>query len=474
MSYKFKRKVLRFLIKLRIIFTHIKSFSTSQKIAMSFLAMIFLGAIILCLPISIRAGHFGNFIDALFTSTSATCVTGLSVKNTLTYYSVFGQFIILILIQCGGIGLMVLVATFVTLLKKRISMQKNIDMKDVLEQSCVNESRAFLLGILHYTFLFEISGAIILSVVFIPEFGFLSGIWKSIFISISAFCNAGFDILGSDSLAKYLSNPFVNVIVELLCILGGIGFVVWFDVRTKLKQVIAGRISLPKAMSNLTIHSKIAIIMTLFMIIVPAIIIFLLEFNNPATMKDLSINTKIGASLFESITLRTAGFYTIDNNLMTSATKFIAMICMFIGGCPGGTAGGIKVTTLALITIAMISRLKGNARTEFLGRYFPKMIVIRALLIIVCNVLILFIGIFLLLITEPFSFERICFEATSALATVGLTTGITPSLSTGGKIVIIFLMYIGRIGIVTSLMSLKPSKSKEEEENLKEGNILVG
>lgn len=468
-------KIKRIFIKIRIALTHIKTFSPSQKIALSFLSTIFIGAIILSLPVSIRSGNFGNFIDALFTATSATCVTGLSVNTTLTFYTPFGQLVILILIQCGGIGLMVLAASFISLLKRRVTPKSAAEMKEVLDQSYVNESRAFLFGILHYTFLFEIAGAIILSVVFIPKYGFLSGIWKSIFISVSAFCNAGFDILGANSLADYLSNPFINVVVEVLCILGGIGFVVWFDARTKIRQLLAGRITLSRAITNLTIHSKIAICMTLFMIIIPAIMFFLLEFNNPATMKDLSFNAKVGASLFESVTLRTAGFYTIDNNLFTSASKFIAMICMFIGGCPGGTAGGIKVTTLAIVTISLISRIQGKARAEAFNRYFPKAVALRALLIIISNVLILFIGIFLLLITEPFGFERICFEAVSALATVGLTTGITSSLSVSGKIVIIALMYIGRIGIITSLMSLKPAKLTTQEQGFKkEASVLVG
>lgn len=456
------------------IYAKFKSLSPCQQIAISFLVLIFIGAVLLSMPFSNRDNHWQNFIDALFTSTSATCVTGLSVNSTLFEYSPLGQLIILILIQVGGLGLMGLVAIFLLILKSRLNLEKKIDMQELLSQSYVSNSKAFLMGIFRYTMYFEIFGAFCLSFVFIPDFGLWSGIWKSIFISVSAFCNAGFDVLGTSSLSAYATNPLLNFVVIFLCTCGGLGFMVWFDVRGRLKQVFSRKLTFKKACSNLSLHTKLVLITTIIMIFLPAFFFLLIEYNNAKTIGQFGFFEKIQAVIFESSILRTTGFFTFDNGELHNASKFIAMICMFIGGSPGSMAGGIKTTTIAVIIACVITRLKGKNKTDVFGKHFPKAVIVQVAMILVANVLVLFIGIFFLLITENFEFEQICFEAVSALATVGLSTGITPNLSVDGKIIIILLMFIGKIGIITSLMSLRTAKIDKDREEIPEGHIMVG
>lgn len=446
----------------------------SQKIAMSFLGVILVGAFLLCLPIANKNNSWQDPINALFTSTSATCVTGLAVTTTIDQYNVLGQLVILALIQVGGLGLMTLVATFLLVIRSKLSLQHKIAMKEMLNQKSISDLKGFLIGICGYTLFFEGVGSILLMLVFVPEFGVINGIWKSVFISISAFCNAGFDIIGAASLAPYIKNPIVNFTVMALIVCGGLGFAVWFDGRDKLKKIFKNKVPFKKAKHALTLHSKFVILTTLILIFIPALLILCIEWNNPSTLGNLNIFEKIQSSLFESVTFRTAGFATFDNGLMRPATKFLGMICMFIGGSPGGTAGGIKTTTIAVIIACVACRLRGKTRTEVYGRHISREIIVQATMIVVANVSVLFIGIFALSLTEPFDFSQICFEVTSALATVGLTTGITPHLSVFGKIVITLLMYVGRVGIMTTLMSFTGKHTFGESIELPEGHVMVG
>ena len=453
-----------------------KRFSTAQKIALSFLMVILIGTVLLMMPIAHQNHQVYPFIDSLFTATSATCVTGLVVDVTASEFTLFGQIVIMLLIQIGGLGLMTLMAVFILLLKSRLSMHEKIAMKEMLNQEQVFNMHRFLLDILKYTLLFEGGGMILLSFRFIPEFGLFSGLFKAMFLAVSAFCNAGFDILGSVSLMEYAHDPLVMFTIMALIVLGGLGFAVWFDLRDKLKLLFRRQLKLNRLRKSLSLHTRIVLDMTLLLIFVTAALLFLLEWDNPGTLASFNWWEKGMNALFESVTLRTAGFAGVNYGALTLASKFLMIIIMFIGGSPGGTAGGIKTTTLAVLVIYIISNLRGRTHTVLFRRTISMDIIVRAMGIFFINLMTLLVGIFLLCIFEKHDFIELAFEAVSAMATVGLTLGITSSLTLGGKIIIILLMFIGRIGIMTLVLSLFSHHGKQKNNNVvyPNGSILVG
>ncbi|MFV0382046.1 MAG: TrkH family potassium uptake protein [Breznakia sp.] len=444
-----------------------------QKIALSFIFVIFIGAMLLMLPVSNHDGRWLSFVDAFFTATSATCVTGLVVVPTVVQFSVFGQLVILCLIQIGGLGLMTLIASFALRARKRLSLKNKLAMKEIYNHYNLTNIKGFLWGILRFTFACEVIGALFLLTQFIPRFGLAKGIFGSIFVSVSAFCNAGFDNITTDSLAIFIDNPIVNYVIMVLVVTGGVGFLVWFDVKDKLVPFIKRKISFRKFRHTLQLQTKMVILMTSVLIIVPALLIFMIEYDNLDTIGNLSFLEKITASLFASITLRTAGFSAFDMGLVAPATSFLMIITMFIGGSPGGTAGGVKTTTILVIVINVLSAVKGKMRTNLFRRHIPRTIIVHCLTILTINLAVLFIGIFGLLLVEPFTFLQSCFEAVSALATVGLSTGVTGLLSDIGKVIIIVLMFVGRIGIMTFILSLI-KKETDSEIEYAEGHILIG
>lgn len=455
----------------------LKKLSPAQKIASSFLLVILVGTVLLTLPISNQNFEFLNPLDALFTATSATCVTGLSVFTVADQLNLFGQIVMLLLIQVGGLGLMTFMAVFILIVKNRLSMNEKIAMKEMLNQDRVLNMRKFLLDILYYTLFFEAVGAIIISFRMIPRFGLLDGGFKAVFLAISAFCNAGFDTLGSISLQEYVHDPLMCLTIMSLIVLGGLGFAVWFDIRDKISPLLHRQITLKKFRHSLSLHTKIVLSVTFVLIVIPGLIIMGIEFMNPATMKDFNIFEKLMTSMFESIALRTAGFTSINYAGLKPGTDLLMMVVMFIGGSPGGTAGGIKTTTIAVLVIYIISSLKGKEHTVVLRRTIGNGIVIRAMGIFFINLVVLFTGIFLLNIVEQKPFLSLSFEAVSAMATVGSSLGITASLGAGGKLIIIFLMYVGRIGISTLILSLtrnKPNRTAANKVSFPNGNIIVG
>ncbi len=455
---------------------NLKKISPAQKIAASFLLVILTGALLLMLPISTKNGDFFSPLDALFISTSATCVTGLSTVTVADTFNLFGQFVILMLIQIGGLGLMTFMAVFVLIMRNRLSMNEKIVMKEMLNQSHVVNMKRFLLDILYYTLFFEACGAVLIAFRMIPRYGLLDGGFKAIFLSISAFCNAGFDTLGSISLQGYVHDPLMCFTIMALIVLGGIGFAVWFDIRDKIKPLLNRDITFAKFKHSLTLHTKVVVVVTLLLIFIPALIILLLEYNNSATMGNFNIFEKMMTATFESIALRTAGFSSINYGGLYPATDLLMMAVMFVGGSPGGTAGGIKTTTFAVIVIYMINVLKGREQTIMLKRTIRDGIVIRAMGIFFMNLIVLFTGIFLLNVFENQPFLSLAFEAGSAMATVGASLGITSALGVGGKFVIILLMYIGRIGISTLILSLMKPKVIDSSMKISypNGNIIVG
>lgn len=452
-----------------------KKMSPPQKIASSFLLLILSGTFCLMLPIANQDNQMLPFLDALFSATSATCVTGLTITDISTQFTLFGQCILLLLIQVGGLGLMTLMAVFILIIKNKLSMNEKIAMKEMLNQDKVINMRSFIIDILYYTLFFEAIGAILIAMRMIPSYGLFDGGFKAIFLSISAFCNAGFDTLGTISLEAYVHDPLMMLTIMILIFLGGIGFAVWFDVRDKISPLLKWKMSFKKFINKLTLHSKVVLATSAFLILVPGLLIMLLEFNNPNTMDAFTLPQKLLSSLFEAVALRTAGFTSINYAGLHIATSFLMIILMFIGGSPGGTAGGIKTTTFAVLVIYMFNMLKGRNKTNVLHRTLPVDIVKRAMGIFFINLVTLFTGVFLLCIFEKQSFIALSYEAASAMGTVGSSLGITNELTSIGRIVIILLMYVGRIGISTLILSLMRKKHADNNNLIyPDGNIIVG
>lgn len=447
----------------------------TQILVLGFLAFIILGAFLLNLPIASRNGESVGFIDALFTSTSAVCVTGLAVVNSHAHWSVFGKTVILLLIQVGGLGFMTITTTFFILLGRRISLRERLVIQEALNQytlaGMVRLSRNILLG----TLLIEGVGVLLLSIRFIPEYGFGKGLYYSVFHAVSAFCNAGFDIIGNSSLSIYVGDPLVNLTVMGLIILGGIGFTVWMDVLKVSKIRVNKRIHLLTSFRRLSLHAKLVIFISTLLTALGFVFFLVMEGTNPLTLGSMGIKERLLGSLFLSVTPRTAGFNTIPMELMTHASVFMTIILMFIGGSPGGTAGGIKTVTMGVIILEVLSVVRAKEETEVFGRRIRQSTIKRALAVVMISLFIV-IGVTMVLsVTENWGFVEIFFETVSAFATVGLSIGGTADLSTVGKLIIAMTMFFGRLGPITLAVafSIRGHKNKSSIR-LPEEQIMVG
>ena len=447
--------------------------SIYRKILASFLLVILIGTIFFMLPITANDAPLG-FIDALFTAVSATCVTGLSTIVVKDQFNILGQILMLIMIQIGGLGLFTILASVTLAIQKRTSLNQKLIMKELVSLTSITGFRRMMNQIVRYTLLIEGIGTLLLCFVFVPEYGMAQGIFNALFTAVSAFCNAGFDNLGSSSLMAYYSNPLLCIVVMVLIVLGGLGFIVAFDVWDKWKKKKADGLSFKKFKASLLLHSKLVLGLTFLLITIPAILIFVLEFNNPMTLGNLSLGDKIINALFSSVTLRTAGFATLSMENFKQASSLIMMLGMFIGGSPGGTAGGIKTTTFLVLVMYIIGAMRGRNEYVVHKRTIAQATISRAFLVVGLNIFILFVGVFLLLISEDGLFLTVAFEAVSALATVGLSMGITASLTAFGKLVIVAMMFLGRVGIITFALSVLPKKKKSDDIHYVEGSIIVG
>ena len=427
--------------------------STTQIIMLSFLAVILLGSILLSLPLSSANGEPVSFLDALFTATTATCVTGLVTLPTVTTWSIFGQTIILILIQVGGLGVITIMSAVMLLLHKRMGIGERLLLQDAFNLNSLSGIVRFVKRVLLGTFLVEGVGALLYMTVFVPEFG-LKGVWISVFTSISAFCNAGIDILAENSLCNYVTNPIINMVTSLLIILGGIGYIVWWDVTG-----LAGRKR--RGWRNLTLHSKIAIVTTLILIFGGGILIFLFEYHNPLTIGNLSLFDKLQVSLFQSVTTRTAGFATVPQQDLTNASSILCLLLMFIGGSPVGTAGGIKTVTLAVLVVSALATIQNKQDVSLFNRNISKQAVNKAVAVTMMSFAILFASTLLLSAVTDADALDILFETVSATATVGLTRNLTPSLNAAGKAIIIGTMYLGRVGPISLALALNANKKHQ-------------
>lgn len=454
-----------------------KTFSPTRRIAFSFLVVIFIGSLLLNLSIS-NQGTKIPYLDHLFVATSATCVTGLVPIVVANQYSLLGQIIILILIQIGGLGFLTFLNMMLVALKKKLTFTSKIIMQEALNQNSLHDISIYIRRVIKYTFAFELIGAICLTFVFIPEFGWMKGIYYSLFHAISAFCNAGFDILGSSSLMKYQSDVWLNLVISGLIIAGGLGFVVWVDLRESFNKYHKRFkvFSLKRYLASLSLHTKIVLIVTAFLLITGTLFVLVLEYDNPLTLGPLSWNQKLLASFFQSVTLRTAGFATVDMESLHTATKLMMSVWMFIGGSPAGTAGGIKTVTLAIMVLYVFSLVQGSDTIKVMKRSISDQVVKRSLTIAMVSFAITVMALFVLSVSENQDFINLLFEVFSAFATVGLTAGLTPLLSHIGKIVIIILMYIGRIGPITMVLifAKKYNQMKGKDIAFPQENVLIG
>ncbi|HQJ57293.1 MAG TPA: TrkH family potassium uptake protein [Caldisericia bacterium] len=433
----------------------------ARFIILTFLLIIIIGGILLSLPISSKSGKFTNPIDALFTANSATCVTGLVVVDTGTHYSFFGQIVILILIQIGGLSYMTIFTFLALLLGRKIPLLDRIILKESINFFSVGGIIKLARRILFIVLIFEGVGAVILASVFSKDYGILTGLFYGIFHSVSAFCNAGFDLLGNFiSLTNYKGNILLNITVILLIITGGIGF-----------GVISEIIDFHKS-KKLSLHTKLVLTVTAILIISGTILIFLFERNNLSTLKPLTIKEKILTSIFQAVTPRTAGFNTINIGYLNLSTLILLILFMFIGASPGGTGGGIKTSTFAIILMNIKNTIKGREGVTIYDRCVDSSTVKKSYLIFTASIFLIFLSTFLLSITEKFGLINILFEVTSAFGTVGLSTGITPYLSPFGKIIIMFTMFAGRVGILSILTSI--SVKKPQRTYLPEDKVMVG
>ena len=433
--------------------------TSSQIIVLGFLGAILLGAFLLMLPISTADGKGATFADAVFTATSATCVTGLVVQDTATYWSYFGQAVILLLIKVGGMGVVTFAVAITVASGKKIGLMQRSTMQEAISAHQMGGIVKLTGFILKTSAIIELTGAALLAPAFIKEFGVGKGIWYSFFHSISAFCNAGFDLMGAkekySSLTSFSDNILVNIVIMALIIIGGIGFLVWDDIKTNKYHIRKYRM-----------QTKLVLITSAFLILLPAIVFFI-------GFAGMDIKSRILNSLFQSVTTRTAGFNTYDLTKLNSGGISVMIVLMLIGGSPGSTAGGMKTTTFAVVILTAFSVFRRKEHTDFAGRSIADSVLRNAIAIVTMYLLLFLTGGIIITAVEGLPMMTCMFETASAVGTVGLTLGITPSLSIASRIILIVLMYIGRVGGLTLLFSAvtpgQSTMSKLPQEKLTVG-----
>lgn len=436
---------------------HLTSF---QIIILGFAGVILVGALILMLPISSKSGAVTPFNEALFTSTSAVCVTGLIVQDTATYWSVFGQSVIITLIQIGGLGVVTVAASFALLSGRKISLMQRSTMQEAISAPKVGGIVRLTGFVLKATFLFELLGALAMMPTFIKDFG-AKGIWMSFFHSISAFCNAGFDIMGMEtakyaSLTSYVANPAINITIMLLIIIGGIGFLTWEDIYTNKHHFKQYRM-----------QSKVILVTTGLLILLPAIFFFFVDYAG------IPIKERVLSSLFQSVTPRTAGFNTTNLAAMSGAGQAIMIVLMLIGGSPGSTAGGMKTTTFAVLIANAFASFRRKEDPQFFGRRIESKTVKSAATILMMYITLFFGGAIVISVAEGLPLGTCLYETASAVGTVGLTLGITPNLGVLSQSILILLMFLGRVGGLTLIYAALSGTNKNLSK-LPQERITVG
>lgn len=449
-------------------FLKIKPFRPNppQALAIGFLIMITLGALLLSLPASSASGEAIPILDALFMATSATCVTGLTLLNVGQELTTFGQVVLLLLVQIGGLGFMTVATLAALVFRRRISFRERLILQEAMNQNTTEGIVRLIRKVLLYALIIEAAGAILLAIRWSFEFPLGQALYFGVFHSISIFNNAGFDLFGAfpgrlGSLMHYADDPLVNLVAIGLIILGGIGFIVISDLLEYRKR------------KRLTLHSKVVLFVTSALIVVGTLVIFLFEFTNPLTMQPLSALGKTLSALFQSVTARSAGLSTVDIGAMRQATQFFLLILMFIGAAPGSSGGGIKVTTFAILIGAMIAMLRGKHDIVMFRYRIGQDRIYKAITFTLLSFFLIAAAAMILSTTEDYPFLGILFEVTSAYGTAGMSMGLTGQLTTFGKIVIMLLMFVGRLGPVTLAFTLTSGRDKELFRH-PEGKITIG
>lgn len=461
-------------------YASLKRLAPIQIIALSFLLVILFGAFLLSMPFSSADFTFTPFIDALFTSTSSVCITGLTSVSTTYHWNLFGKLVIMILIQIGGIGFMSMVTMLFIAVGKKITLKERIVIQESFNLSQKHGIVNFTIYIFKFSITVELIGAFFLALRFIPQYGFIKGIFYGIFHSITAFCNAGFDILGDNSIIPFSGDYIINITLMCLVIIGGLGFPVYSDFTSLYKYAKKHKLPLSYIIKRLRLHSKISLITTAILILFGGVFFFIAEFGNPLTIGTFSLPHKVLVSFFQSVTLRTAGFDSIGQGNMTYASKIISIVLMYIGGSPASTAGGIKTVTSAILFLAVWAVIRGKDEINFFHKNIPIYTLQKALAVVMMMVTVTITACVILTWTEAhlpvkFEFLDILFEVVSAQCTVGLSAGLTRFLSSGGKLVLILCMYMGRLGPISAAIALtRNKKANKQNIHFPEDKLLVG
>lgn len=443
--------------------------TVSRTICFGFLAVILLGTVLLMMPFSTNTGTVNDPIVALFTSTSAVCVTGLSIVDVSAHFSFWGQLWIILLAQIGGLGYMTTTTFLILLTGRKFDLRQKIAIQQALDRPGMSGSRQIIRSIIATTLIFELTGVFLLMTTFVPEFGWMKGLWLAIFHSVSAWNNAGFGLF-SDSLVRYQTSPLVIFTISMLIICGGIGYQVLIETYMWLRDRILQR----QEKLIFSLDFKVATSTTLILLVLGTVAFFGVETRNPSTFGGYSIADKFLLAWFQSVTTRTAGFNSVDIGKMTTAGLFITIALMFVGASPGGTGGGIKTTTLRVLTSCTKSILQGKEEVLLYERKIPLQLILKAVGVLVGSIAAVLSVTILIALTDPkLPFIQILFETVSAFATVGLSTGITASISTAGKLILIVTMYMGRVGVLL-LMSAILGDPKPTRIHYPEENLLVG
>lgn len=432
------------------------SLTPTQRIVFSFAGVILVGSILLSLPISQLPTSEARYWDNLFASVSMVCVTGLFTQPVATSYTTFGQIICMLLIQIGGLSILSFIGLFALQARRKLSFINLATLQESFSRDDTKNFPDFIASVFRFTFAIEALGAILLSVYFVPQLGWTKGLFTSVFLAISSFCNAGFDNLGSSSLIDFVKNPYINLIITSLIIMGGLGFSVWFDFQNQVGK--------KEGVRKLSFHTKIVLGLTATILFLGTILTLISEYNNPGTIGNFSFGHKVLASFFQTVTMRTAGFATIDFTQARPISLLIYAFQMMLGGAPGGTAGGIKITAFLVLMLYVRSEIMGLPFTNFKCRTIDTITIRKAFAVFIVFVSTFIMGLFAISITDPTKpLIFLIFEVMSALATVGVTANLTPNLTQAGQLVIMTLMFFGRIGPMSILMSLSYKKAPKTE-----------
>ena len=432
-----------------------------QILTLGFAVLILAGTFLLMLPISSRSGQILPFIDALFTATSASCVTGLVVVDTGNYFSLFGQLVLICLIQIGGLGIMTMTTLMAVILGRRIQLSNRLLIQESLNQLTYQGVVRLVLYVIKSTLLIEFIGGSVLALRFAADYGW-AGVYYGYWHAVSAFCNAGFDVFGGTEIFRYIDDPVVSLGIPAMIILGGMGFSVLSDIWQN------------RQWQRISVQSKVVLSMTGILLFVGTVVIFILEYTNEATLGSLSLGGKILASFFQSTTARTAGYQMFNNGSLSEASLLFMLLLMFIGASPGSTGGGIKTSTFAVSAASIWSLVRGKPEVTLFKRSVDPQLIAKSLALFFIAATMIFVVTMYLCVSEQLPMIRVAFEVVSAFATVGLSTGITPTLSAGGKFILVLMMLIGRVGIFTFAMAIALQGRKKGQLRHPQGKFTIG